>query len=71
MKMNTQTRCVFYAYPSSTYGGKGGGWIAATYKNVLAVDPVDYKFFNEKNDAINHAENTWGNYPWDKYRHSA
>ena len=67
--MNSQTRCVFYAYPSSTYGGKSGGWIAATFKNVLAVDPVDYKFFNEKNDAMTHAESTWSNYPWDKYRH--
>jgi hypothetical protein len=71
MKMSSQTRCVFYAYPSSTYGGKNGGWISATYKNVLAVDPLEHKFFDDKENAIKHAENTWKNYPWDKYRHAA
>ena len=69
MNMNSQTRCVFYAYPSSTYGGKAGGWISATYKNCLATDPIDRKFFDQKDDAIKHAENTYPNFPWDKYRH--
>jgi len=69
MNMNSQTRCVFYAYPSSTYGGKAGGWISATYKNCLATDPIDRKFFDRKDDAIKHAENTYPNFPWDKYRH--
>lgn len=68
-KMATQTRCVFYAYPSSTYGGENGGWISATYKNCLAIDPTEKRFFDQKDDAIKHAESTWSNYPWDKYRH--
>jgi hypothetical protein len=68
MKMATQTKCVSYAYPSSTRGGKNGGWISATYKNVLAIDPAEMKFFDEKDEAVKYAENTWPSYPWDKYR---
>lgn len=64
-----QTKCVMYAYPSSAWGGKDGGWISATYKNALATEPMEQAFFNKKEDALNHAEKTWPNYPWDKYRH--
>jgi len=67
--MNQQTRCVFYAYPTSTLGGKTGGWFAATYKNVLATEPVEMKFHNSKEEAVKYAKKTWPDYPWDKYRH--
>jgi len=69
MKMNSETKCVFYAYPSSHFGGKNGGWISARYKNVLATDPMESFFFDEKDSAVRHAEKTW-NLPWDKYRNA-
>lgn len=69
MRMSNQTRCVFYAYPSSTYGGKSGGWFAATYKNALATEPHEMKFHDNKETAIEYAKTTWPDYPWDKFRH--
>jgi len=67
--MNSESKCVYYAYPSSCFGGKDGGWIAARYKNALATDPMEHSFFNQKEDALKYAEKTWGNLVWDKFRH--
>ena len=65
--MDTKTKCVFQAQLAAD--GKFSGWISAIFLNVLAQEPIEFKLFDKKEDAMLYANKSWPNYPWDKYRH--